>query len=68
MVKVEDDEVFYSKEMGMVRLSDGLRSMDLTGESRVPADLHLLNALGAILAEVRRTNQYLHKLTNSVVD
>jgi hypothetical protein len=68
MPEYEDDEDFQSREMGMVRVSDGVYVMDLTNEARIPADLHLLQKLDAILVEARRTNQYLSELTNMVVD
>lgn len=66
MPKVEDAKVFYAKEAGMYRLSDGTYVMGLTAEARIPADLHLLQKLNELLAEVKRTNRFLATLTNSI--
>lgn len=66
MPKITDDETLDIPEMGMVRISDGLRAMDLTGESRVPTDMALFHKLDELLTEMRRTNRYLETLTNSI--
>ena len=66
MPDIEKDQDLFYKEMGMVRIADGVYVMDLTGEARIPVDLALLHKLDELVIEVKRTNRYLATLTNSI--